>query len=102
MLVLRLVGRAYSWLRLLNTSELTLTFANHINSVLTTVAHKAYILGKMRKYLTIDVSLLIYKTVIMPYFDYADVVYSNAFKKDLDKLQRVPNRCLKTCLRVDA
>ena len=79
-----------------------LTFANHVNSVLSTVAHKSYVLGKMRKYLTTDVSLLIYKTMIMPYFDYADVVYTNAFKKDLDKLQRAQNRCLKTCLLVDA
>ena len=32
------------------------------------------------------------------YFDYCDVIYSTATKDDLDRLQRLQNKCLKICL----
>ena len=79
-----------------------LTFSNHVKSVLDTVAHKSYLLGKIRKYLTNDTALLIYKSMILPYFDYADIIYSKTCQGNLDKLQRAQNKCLKTCLRVEA
>ena len=79
-----------------------LTFSNHIKTVLDTVAHKSYLLGKIRKYITSDTALLIYKSMVLPYFDYADIIYANSYKKDLDKVQRMQNRCLKICLRAEA
>ena len=38
--------------------------------------------------------------MILPYFDYCDVVYHGANAGDLEKLQRLQNKCLKTCLGV--
>ena len=35
--------------------------------------------------------------MILPYFDYGDVVYSTSSKDGLDKLQRLQNKCLKIC-----
>ena len=35
--------------------------------------------------------------MILPYIDYADVIYCKARIGDLDKLQRLQNRCLKMC-----
>ena len=46
-------------------------------------------------------ALLIYKSMILPYFDYADVIYSKSRSGDLDKLQRLQNRCLRICLGYD-
>ena len=37
----------------------------------------------------------------LPYFDYADIVYDKANQKDLDKLQRAQNKCLKICLKAN-
>ena len=39
--------------------------------------------------------------MILPYFDYRDVIYSTASQEMLDKLQRLQNRCLKICLNVN-
>ena len=36
--------------------------------------------------------------MILPFFDYADVVYHNANSCELEKLQRLQNRALKLCL----
>ena len=48
-----------------------------------------------------DVAMLVYKSMIIPYFDYADVIYSTANQDGLDKLQRLLNRCPKICKGLD-
>ena len=45
-----------------------------------------------------ETALLIYKTMLLPYFDYADVIIDKANKKDTDRLQTLQNKCLRICL----
>ena len=47
--------------------------------------------------MTESVALKVYKSMILPYFDYGDVIYNSSFKEGLDKLQRLQNKCLKLC-----
>ena len=79
------------------TLDSTLTFGNHVSNVTRLVAYKANLLAKIRKFLTEKTALNIYKSMIMPYFDYGDVVYDTACQDGLEKLQRLQNRCLKIC-----
>ena len=79
----------------------TLSFNYHVKTVANTVVYKSVLLSKIRKYLTEDVALKIYKSMILPYFDYRDVVYGNAGQEELEKLQRLQNKCLKICKRYD-
>ena len=51
----------------------------------------------MKKYMRDDTAVQIYN-MVLPYFDYADTIYDQSFARDLQKLQRVQNRCLKICL----
>ena len=69
----------------------TLYHRSHIAYVTKTILHKP------RKYLTRDVALKMYKSMILPYMHYG-VVYHTANSGDLEKLQRLQNRCLKVCL----
>ena len=62
------------------------------------VCHKLTLLAKLKKYLRKETALLIYKSMILPYIDYTDVIFCNANKKDVDKLQKLQNKCLKICL----
>ena len=79
----------------------TLNFKHHVSHVIRTVLHKMTLLAKVKKYLNNDVALQIYKSMILPYLDYADVVFSGTNSGDLDKLQRLQNRCLRMCLGYD-
>ena len=79
----------------------TLSYYHHISSVIRTVLHKMTLLAKMKKYLKKDVALLVYKTMILLYLDYADVIIHKSNNKDLDKLQQLQNRCLRICLGSD-
>ena len=78
-----------------------LTFNCHVKNVSNMVAYKTNLLGRIRKFLNDDVALKIYKSMILPYFDYGDVIYNSAGKDGLEKLQRLQNKCLKICKRLD-
>ena len=83
------------------TLDSVLSYSHHISMVINTVSHKAYILSKIRPFITTYSSIRIYKSMILPYFDYADIIIDKANQTDLDKLQRMQNRCLKICLSYD-
>ena len=75
----------------------TLNYNQHIASVIRTVLHKITLLSKVKRYLRDESALQIYKSMILPYLDYADVVFANSNAVDIEKLQRLQNRCLKVC-----
>ena len=52
---------------------------------------------KLKKYLNGNVALQIYNAMILPYLDYADVIFKNSNSGDLEKLQRLQNKCLRLC-----
>ena len=82
------------------TLDATLSFKQHLAGVTRTVSHKVYVLSRVRKFLTTRTAMMVYKSMIMPYFDYADIVYEKAPGVDLEKIQRLQNRALKVCLKV--
>ena len=59
------------------TLDMTLNFKSHIADVMKKVMHKKLLLTKMRPFLNTRVAISIYKMMILPYFDYCDVVYHN-------------------------
>ena len=83
------------------TLDPTLTFNHHVTTVIKTVLHKMTLLSKMKCYLTKDVATLIYKSMLLPYFDYVDVIYAHTIANNFNKLRRLQNRCLKICLGSD-
>ena len=87
---------SYKYLGL--TLDSTLNYNQHIQSVIRLVLHKLHLLSKLKRYMNDNVAVCIYKSMLLPYFDYADVIYNNANSTDLDKLQRLQNRCLRVCL----
>ena len=76
-----------------------LTFELHIKETLKLVSHKLFLLSKIRKYLTKKQALTIFKSKILPYFDYGDIFCIGSHEKSLDKLQKMQNRALRICLK---
>ena len=83
------------------TLDSVLSFSNHVTSLLNTNTHKMYIFGKIRRFITEYAAIRIYKAMLLPYFDYADIVFDKARQGDLDKLQRAQNKGLKICMSVN-
>ena len=83
------------------TLDPVLSFSSHIATLLNNIAHKAYVLCKVRRFISEYAAVKIYKAMLLPYFDYADIIYDRARQGDLDKLQRAQNKCLKICMMAD-
>ena len=83
------------------TLDSTLNFNQHLMSVTRTILHKLHLLSKMRRYLVEDTAINIYKSMLLPYFDYGDVIYDKANAGPLKKLQTLQNKCLRLCLGRD-
>ena len=78
-----------------------LNFNCHVNSIIRNVTHKMYMLRRVSQFLTEKASLLIYKAFILPIMEYGNILYLNSSSKNLNKLQRLQNQCLKISLNLD-
>ena len=90
----------YKYLGIILDSHLS--YAKHLNNVVRMVSHKINLLGRVRQYLNYNASILVYKTMILPYFDYGDILFMNTNQALLSKLQKLQNRALKICLQPNA
>ena len=50
--------------------------------------------------MTESMAIKIYKGMILPYFDYGDIIYMGGNANLLNKLQALQNRALMVCLQV--
>ena len=53
----------------------TLSFTKHITNTIKMASHKVYLLTKIRPYLTDKACLNVYKTMVLPYIEYGDIIY---------------------------
>ena len=58
-------------------------------------------LGRARSFISENLAVQLYKSLIMPHIDYGDVVYDAASKKDCQTLQVIQNGCLRICCKAD-
>ena len=88
----------YNYVGILLDSEMTLfpLFKN----IKKRVNNKMFTLRKIRKYLTENASVLVYKQTIMPIFDYAGFLLISLNNGDKNELQIVQNDALCYCKNV--
>ena len=79
----------------------SVTREGHINHVRSSVNRKIAILYKTRSFIRNDTLNTMYQSLILPSFDYCDIVWGNAHKKHLVKLTKLQNRAGKTILNVN-
>ena len=57
-------------------------------------------LGKMRRAVSKDTAILVYKQTILPVLEYCGYLYNGVTLSQHKRLQLTQNRCLRTCLNV--
>ena len=72
----------------------------HVETLLKTLRYKLFIFSKIRKYLTVQASLSIYKATMLPYIDYGDICYHACPKNYLQKIQDKETKALKICFKL--
>ena len=79
------------------TLDNLLDFELHAKTTFKLVSHKIKIFSNIREYLNESQALMVYKTKILPYFDYADILCIGSYQLTLKK-QKQQNRALRICL----
>ena len=79
-----------------------LTFETHASESIRLVAHKLYLLTRIRNFVDKKQALIIYKSKVMPYFDYGDIFLLGVQAKTRDMLQKLQNRALRLVLNRDS
>ena len=79
----------------------SLTFELHASESLKMVAHKLYLLARVRKFITPEQAITIYRSKIVPYFDYGDIFLMNITAKTTQKLQKMQNQALRICIQAE-
>ncbi len=68
-----------------------LTFDFHVNKVYNKVCQRLGAIRKVRNCLGQSLALTLYKSLVLPHYDYCDTIYMCADKETLHKLQLVQN-----------
>ena len=78
-----------------------LNFDKHIAELCNLVIHKLYLLSKVRKYLTTEACISIFKTMVLSVIEYGDIIYSGTTLSNLNKIDKLFYRGLRICLGND-
>lgn len=78
-----------------------LDWVKHIEYLGKKIAKDIYLLKRIRPYVTKQTALTFYTSIIQSRFDYCSIIWGNAGKGCLDKLQKLQNRSLRIVLQVD-
>ena len=89
---------SYKYLGITLGSQMDLT--DLLSGVKKRITHHLFKLRKLRKYINVQCSLLIYKQTILPLLDYAGFLLNSCNVSDRDDLQVLQNDCLRTCYNV--
>lgn len=69
----------------------------HIQKILSGCNQRVYTLSKIRRYISEETAVLIYKTLIMSKLNYGGIFCLSANSSQLSKLQKLQNRALRVC-----
>ena len=78
----------------------SLNFKYHTENLLNLLNHKIYMFSKIRRYLNDQSAIRVYKSMILPYFDYGDISYMSSKIREIKKLDRFHIRGLRICFRI--
>ena len=77
-----------------------LNFSEHIKCTCSSTIGKVKQLGRLVQTLDKETLLMLYRTLVIPLFDYCYVIYNCLSQKDGDTLQKVQNLALKSILQL--
>ncbi len=76
-----------------------LIFKEHIGQISKKVNKRLGMLSRIRKNVTKDTALMLYKSLVLPHLEYCDVVWDNCVSKLKDTLQKLQNTACKLILK---
>ena len=83
------------------TTDIKLTFNEHINNLCRNASYKSYALRRIRKYLTEDQARFLCSAFINSQFNYAPIIWMFCRKTQSLKIQKIHHKALKVVFNSD-
>ena len=80
----------------------SLTWTPQIENIRSKTLKIFHAVKRVRQFLDKGTSLLLYKTLIQPHFDYCSIIWMTGHTSQLNRLQIIQNRCLRMVLGVNS
>ncbi len=90
----------YKYLRVF--LDTCLDWNDHIGVTAGKISQRLGVLGRVRRHLTLDTAKMLYNSLVLPLFDYCDMVIGNLNKTNLRRLQKLQNRGGRIILKADS
>ena len=91
----RVISNTLTYKYLGCTLDQNLTLEAFVKDIVQRVNFKLYLFSKIRHQLTFEAAVLVYKQMVLPFFDYLDILIDCCVKKYIEKLQRLQFRGIK-------
>ena len=78
-----------------------LNLSANFNKIFKKYSCKIFQFGKIKKYITVDTRILVYKQTILPLVEYVSYMLCLNPRLEVDKLQNLQNCCLRMCLNIN-
>ena len=78
-----------------------LTFEEHVNYMKSKTIGKIKLLGRIRHIINRETAVMLYKTSILPIYDYCDYLYYPLGTTTCDSLQVLKNTALRNIIRAE-
>ena len=79
-----------------------LNYNKHIKEMNKLVAHKLYLMSKIRKYITETACINIFKTMVLSLIEYCDIIYAGTSQGNLTNIDNLFYRGLRICVNNQA
>ena len=78
-----------------------LNFNKHITELKQLISHKLYLLSKIRRYITVEASINIFKTMVLSLIEYGDIIYNGTSESNLKDIEKLFYRGLRICVNAN-
>ena len=75
-----------------------LNYNKHMTEMTKLISHKLFLLSKIRRYITEDACINIFKTMVLSVIEYCDIIYAGTTQANITKIDNLFYRGLQICI----
>ena len=90
-----LLSRVYSYQYLGIELDSTLSYDKHLESVVNKSTHKLCVFRKIRRFISQETAIIVYKQMILPLLEYCNILFNSGKKQKVERVDKIQSKCVR-------